>query len=84
MHNYSTGPLPEELLAQVNCPVSILWGEKDPWEPLELGRATFAGFPCVRDFTVLPGGGHCPMDQVPGAVNENVLRFLREHKEYLL
>ncbi|QHO37086.1 Pheophytinase [Arachis hypogaea] len=35
---YSGGPLPEELLPQVTCPVLIAWGDKDPWEPIELGR----------------------------------------------
>jgi hypothetical protein len=31
----------------------------------------------VREFVVLPEGGHCPMDQIPDQVNENVLRFVR-------
>lgn len=30
--SYSSGPLPEEQLAAVTVPVSILWGDKDPWE----------------------------------------------------
>ena len=29
--SYSSGPLPEEQLAAVKVPVSILWGDKDPW-----------------------------------------------------
>lgn len=74
--SYSGGPLPEELLPQVTCPVSILWGERDPWEPIALGRSTFANFPCVREFVTLPGGGHCPMDQIPDVVNREVLRFV--------
>jgi pimeloyl-ACP methyl ester carboxylesterase len=74
---YSTGALPEDLLPLITCPVSILWGERDPWEPVALGRSTFAAFPCVREFVVLPEGGHCPMDQIPDQVNENVLRFVR-------
>lgn len=38
------------------------WGDKDPWEPIDLGRA-YAQFDCVEDFIVLPNVGHCP--QVP-------------------
>ncbi|CAL8162320.1 unnamed protein product [Prunus armeniaca] len=56
---YSGGPLPEELLPQMKCPVLIGWGEKDPWEPIELGRA-YGKFDSVEDFVVLPNVGHCP------------------------
>ena len=52
--SYSGGPLPEELLPQMSSPVSILWGEADPWEPIELGRA-YADFDCVEEFIPLPG-----------------------------
>ena len=51
----SGGPLPEELLPQVKVPVRILWGENDPWEPIEMGRAAYGGFPCVDEFVTLPG-----------------------------
>lgn len=76
--SYSGGPLPEELLAKVQCPVRILWGENDPWEPIEMGRQ-YGNFQCVDSFVPLPGAGHCPMDQVPEAVNSQVLDFLRTH-----
>lgn len=52
--SYSGGPLPEELLPQTTCPVSILWGEADPWEPIALGRA-YADYDCVEEFIPLPG-----------------------------
>ncbi|KAH7861848.1 hypothetical protein Vadar_031699 [Vaccinium darrowii] len=58
------GPLPEELLPQVKCPVLIAWGDKDPWEPIELGRA-YGKFDSVEDFIVLPNVGHCPQDEAP-------------------
>lgn len=37
----------------------IAWGDKDPWEPIELGRE-FRNFSSVEDFVVLPNVGHCP------------------------
>jgi len=43
----------------LQCPVLVAWGEKDPWEPVELGRA-YASFDTVEDFVVLPDVGHCP------------------------
>lgn len=65
---YSQGPLPEDLLEKLPCPAILLWGEKDPWEPIALGRA-FADYPQVQQFIVLPGTGHCPQDEAPELVN---------------
>ncbi|XP_024032018.1 uncharacterized protein LOC21402061 [Morus notabilis] len=75
---YSGGPLPEELLPKVKCPVLIAWGDKDPWEPLELGRA-FENFDSVEDFVVLPNVGHCPQDEAPNLVNPLVQSFVARH-----
>ncbi|KAL5563635.1 hypothetical protein UlMin_033382 [Ulmus minor] len=75
---YSGGPLPEELLPQVKCPVLIAWGDKDPWEPIELGRA-YADFDSVEDFVVLPNVGHCPQDEAPSLVNPLVESFVARH-----
>lgn len=80
--SYSGGPLPEELLPQVKCPVSFLWGEKDAWEPINMGR-TLYGIPgkyeCVKEFVPLPNSGHCPMDQSPDLVNQEILRFISQY-----
>ncbi|PQQ13273.1 pheophytinase chloroplastic isoform X2 [Prunus yedoensis var. nudiflora] len=75
---YSGGPLPEELLPQLKCPVLIGWGEKDPWEPIELGRA-YGKFDSVEDFVVLPNVGHCPQDEAPDLVNPLVESFVARH-----
>ncbi|CAL8998383.1 unnamed protein product [Prunus brigantina] len=75
---YSGGPLPEELLPQVKCPVLIGWGEKDPWESIELGRA-YGKFDSVEDFVVLPNVGHCPQDEAPDLVNPLVESFVARH-----
>ncbi len=74
---YSQGPLAEDLLPQLTCPVLILWGEADPWEPIELGRA-LAQFPCVVGWIPLPGVGHCPQDEAPELVNPLLLEWLRD------
>jgi pimeloyl-ACP methyl ester carboxylesterase len=65
---YSQGPLPEDLLPQLPCPTIVLWGEKDPWEPIALGRK-FADYPQVKAFIALEGLGHCPQDEAPEVVN---------------
>ncbi|XP_019090530.1 PREDICTED: pheophytinase, chloroplastic isoform X1 [Camelina sativa] len=75
---YSGGPLPEDLLPLVKCPVLIAWGEKDPWEPIELGRA-YSNFDAVEDFVVLPEAGHCPQDEKPEMVNPLIESFVARH-----
>ncbi|CAK7339101.1 unnamed protein product [Dovyalis caffra] len=68
----------DELLPQVKCPVSIVWGDKDPWEPIELGRG-FRNFDSVEDFIALPNVGHCPQDEAPHLVNPLVESFVARH-----
>jgi pimeloyl-ACP methyl ester carboxylesterase len=74
---YSQGPLPEDLLPLLTCPTLIIWGEADPWEPIDLGRE-FANYPAVREFIPLPGVGHCPQDDAPELVNPILDRWITE------
>jgi len=76
--SYSGGPLPEELIPEVSCPVSIIWGERDPWEKVEWGR-DFQRFGPVEEFVPLPGVGHCPQDEAPQLVNPVLARFVKRH-----
>ncbi|GJT25665.1 pheophytinase, chloroplastic [Tanacetum coccineum] len=72
-------PLPgEDILPQVKCPVLVVWGDKDPWEPIELGRA-YGDFDSVEDFVALPDVGHCPQDEAPHLVNPLVESFAARH-----
>lgn len=72
---YSQGPLPEDLLPQLTCPVLLVWGTADPWEPIALGRA-LAEFPAVEQFIPLEGVGHCPQDEAPELVNPLLLDWV--------
>jgi pimeloyl-ACP methyl ester carboxylesterase len=74
---YSQGPLPEDLLAVLSCPALIVWGEADPWEPLELGRK-LADFPAVERFVTLPNVGHCPQDEAPEQVNALIRQWVAD------
>jgi pimeloyl-ACP methyl ester carboxylesterase len=76
---YSQGPLPEDLLPQLQCPAVILWGAADPWEPVELGRE-LAAYPKVEGFIVLDGVGHCPQDEAPDQVNPLIIDWLAQHE----
>jgi pimeloyl-ACP methyl ester carboxylesterase len=72
---YSQGPRPEDLLAILPCDAIVVWGDRDPWEPIELGRSSFTRFSCVKEFVAIANAGHCPQDEVPEQVNELLLKF---------
>lgn len=76
--SYSGGPLAEDLLPELTCPVLILWGTEDPWEPIEMGR-DFAKFECVDKFIPLEGLGHCPHDEAPEIVNPILSEWIMEN-----
>jgi pimeloyl-ACP methyl ester carboxylesterase len=76
---YSQGPLAEDLLPEVTCPVLIVWGSDDPWEPVALGRE-LSEFPAVEDFIVLEGVGHCPQDEAPELVNPLLQDWVARHQ----
>jgi pimeloyl-ACP methyl ester carboxylesterase len=82
--SYSSGPLPEQLLQEVQAKVEVVFGDKDPWTPparvLALER-----FGAQR-VTPIPDVGHCPHDEAPEIVNPMMVDFVnrvvstRQHK----
>ncbi len=80
---YSQGPLAEDLLPVVTCPILILWGTADPWEPIALGRE-FANYPSVEAFIPLEGAGHCPQDEIPEQVNPILRDWVAQLKPNLV
>jgi pimeloyl-ACP methyl ester carboxylesterase len=74
---YSQGPRPEDLLALLPCDAIVLWGDRDHWEPIEMGRSSFMKFSCVKQFIDIPNAGHCPQDEVPEVINDILLKISR-------
>jgi pimeloyl-ACP methyl ester carboxylesterase len=73
-----TGPAgipPETLLPQVPNPILVLWGEKDPWTPIDRGRKFGAYHPNLQ-FIALPDTGHCPHDERPELFHRHLLPWL--------
>ncbi|MEJ8571880.1 alpha/beta hydrolase [Microbaculum marinum] len=66
----------EPMFGSVRCPVRILWGEDDPWIPLERGRSLHSRMP-GSEFATMPGLGHLPQLENPETVLEKLLPFLR-------
>ena len=77
---YSQGPLPEDLLPRLTCPTILLWGDKDPWEKIEIGQE-WANYPTVDQFIPLEGVGHCPQDEAPELVNPILEEFIVKLKD---
>jgi len=68
--------LAPELLAELDLPVRMLWGEADPWEPVAEAQRWAATYACVQELRVLPGLGHCPHDEAPERVNPILVAWL--------
>jgi pimeloyl-ACP methyl ester carboxylesterase len=69
------GPRPEDLLPQVRHPLLVLWGEADPWTPINRGRE-YAHYSDRVKFVPIPNTGHCPHDERPDIVNPLILDWL--------
>jgi len=72
--------LAPDLLAELNLPVRMLWGEADPWEPVAEAQRWADTYPCVQELRVLPGLGHCPHDEAPQVVNPVLVDWLSRAK----
>ncbi|KAI3856032.1 hypothetical protein MKW92_037715 [Papaver armeniacum] len=78
-----TGPPgrnPIKLMRRISQPVLVLWGNEDPFTPLEgpVGRF-FSSLPSTSPnitLSVLDGVGHCPHDDRPELVHGKLLPWL--------
>ncbi len=69
--------LAPDLMANLNVPVDLIWGENDPWEPLNGARLWASNFPCVRSLYISKGTGHCPQDEHPLEINSMLHALLK-------
>lgn len=65
----------EPLFGEIRCAAKVVWGENDPWIPLERGRI-LAELIDDGGFEILPGVGHLPQLEAPGGVVDVVHGFL--------
>lgn len=74
------GPNPVQLMSRIKLPVLVLWGDQDPFTPLNgpVGKY-FSSLPSKLpniSLFVLEGAGHCPHDDRPDLVHEKLLPWL--------
>ena len=70
--------LAPSLLETLNKPVHLIWGEKDPWEPLEEAKKWYETFECIKSFDIINEAGHCPHDEMPEKVNPLLEKIIQE------
>ncbi|XP_031129544.1 pheophytinase, chloroplastic isoform X2 [Ipomoea triloba] len=74
------GPNPMQLVPQLALPVLVLWGDRDPFTPIDgpVGKyfsSLPSQLPNVKLF-LLEGVGHCPHDDRPDLVHDKLLPWL--------
>ena len=73
--------LAPELMDNLSVPIDLIWGEKDPWEPIAEAKNWAETIPTVHSLQVITGAGHCPHDEAPETVNQQLLLLVQEHAE---
>jgi len=70
--------LAPDLLKNFQNPVHLIWGEKDPWEPVKEAQKWYKNFKCIRSLNIIPEAGHCPHDEMPEKVNPILKKIIQE------
>jgi len=68
----------DELFAQLQAPLLLLWGIRDPWINAAGRRGAFQRHAPARTTEVVLQAGHCPHDEVPEQVNRAMLEWLEQ------
>ena len=68
--------LAPDLLENLQQPVDLIWGQKDPWEPVAEAQEWAKRFNCINSLTILARSGHCPHDENPDQVNKILIKIL--------
>ena len=71
--------LAPQLMGNLSVPVDLIWGEKDPWEPISEAKNWAETISSVRSLQVIAGAGHCPHDEAPETVNQLLMLRVQEH-----
>jgi pimeloyl-ACP methyl ester carboxylesterase len=68
----------DELFAQLQAPLLLLWGIRDPWIDAAGRRGAFQRHAPANTTEVVLEAGHCPHDEVPDQVNRALLEWLQQ------
>jgi len=68
----------DELFAQLQAPLLLLWGIRDPWINAAGRRSAFQRHAPAHTTEVVLEAGHCPHDEVPDQVNRAMVDWLQQ------
>ena len=68
----------DELFTELQSPLLLLWGNRDPWMNAPGKRAIFQRYTPTATKEVVLEAGHCPHDEVPDQVNDALLKWLED------
>jgi pimeloyl-ACP methyl ester carboxylesterase len=70
--------LAPDLLKNMKIPVYLIWGEEDPWEPVEEAQKWFKNIECIKSLDLISKAGHCPHDEMPEKVNPVIEKIIQD------
>ena len=71
--------LAPDLLNNLQQPVDLIWGQRDPWEPVAEAQKWAENFSCIQSLEILTNSGHCPHDEDPKEVNKLLIKILKKY-----
>ena len=71
--------LAPDLLDHLQQPVDLIWGKRDPWEPVTQAQEWAKRFNCIQSLKILTDAGHCPHDESPEKVNNELINILEKY-----
>ena len=72
--------LAPQLMENLNIPVDLIWGEKDPWEPIAEAKNWKSTIPCIKSMNVIDQAGHCAHDESPNEVNSVLTKLIKDQQ----
>lgn len=73
------GETVDRLLAQLTCPLLMLWGEGDPWiNARQRGTKFRQYYPQLTEYYL--NAGHCPHDEIPIQVNSLISSWVKSNR----
>ena len=66
----------DKLFKNLNSPLLLLWGSKDPWMNTPKKRNLYKKFTPTNTTEIILDAGHCPHDEIPDLVNSHITTWV--------